>query len=255
MFCAMCAFLIRGDTLSWSDRVPPLSHDMKIQLPALAALLLLGAVPAPGADTAPPSQAFDLHAWKLQVPGPIEVKDLRNYSSGYFFLNGSREMCFSLDAAEQGTTPNTKYVRSELRHLPDWTLDGSHTLTGEVRVISHLQPDKLTVLQIHGITPAGDNAPPLLRIAVENGDLYADVKGDAEGEKTDKVLLKPGVKSGYVKVAIIVKGHQLRVLVDGQEKLARDLSYWKFSNYFKAGLYPQATQGTAQVFFRKLKAE
>ena len=41
----------------------------------------------------------------------------------------------------------------------------------------------------------------------------------------------------------------------GEEKLARDLSYWKFSNYFKAGCYPQATQGTVQVFFRKLKAE
>jgi hypothetical protein len=51
-----------------------------------------------------------------------------------------------------------------------------------------------------------------------------------------------------------VKDRQLRVLVDGQEKLARDLSFWKFSNYFKAGCYPQATQGTAQIFFRSLEA-
>ncbi len=69
------------------------------------------------------------------------------------------------------------------------------------------------------------------------------------------VLLKAGVKTGYFKVAVVVKGGQLRVSVDGQEKLVRDLSNWKFSNYFKAGLYPQATQGTAQVFFRSLKAE
>jgi hypothetical protein len=53
----------------------------------------------------------------------------------------------------------------------------------------------------------------------------------------------------------VVKSGQLRISVDGQEKLVRDLSYWKFSNYFKAGLYPQATQGTAQVFFRNLTAE
>ena len=88
-------------------------------------------------------------------------------------------MCFALDAAEQGTTPNTHCVRSELRHNADWTVAGTHTLVGEVRVVSNLEPDKLTVLQIHGITPDGDNAPPLLRIAVDDGNLYAAVKADA----------------------------------------------------------------------------
>ena len=95
---------------------------MRARLLTFAALLAVCAPFADGADTSPPAQAFDLHGWKLQVPGPLEVKNLRNYASGYFFLNASREMCFSLDAAEKGTTPNTKYVRSELRHLPE--LDG-----------------------------------------------------------------------------------------------------------------------------------
>jgi len=224
-------------------------------LRVLAVLILPIAYHALGANAVPPAEAFDLHGWKLQVPGPLEIKNLRNYSSGYFFLNGSREMCFALDAADKGTTPNTKYVRSELRHFANWTVDSSHTLTGEVRVVSHLQPDKVTVLQIHGITAEGDNAPPLLRIAVNHGDLFADLKPDATGDKTESILLKPGVKSSYVKVAVIVIASQLRIDVDGEQKLARDLSYWKFSNYFKAGLYPQATQGTAQVFFRSLKAE
>ena len=228
---------------------------MKMHLFALGALLVLGASRASCADVAAPGQAFDLHEWKLQVPGPLEIKDLRNYSSGYFFLNGSKEMVFVLDAAEKGATANTKYVRSELRHLADWTVDGSHTLTGEVRVVSHLQPDKATVLQIHGITPDGDNAPPLLRIAVNKGDLYAALKPDSSGDKTDMILLKAGVKTSYFKVAIALKSGQLHIAVDGQEKLKRDLSYWKFSNYFKAGLYPQATTGTAQVFFRSLKVE
>ena len=222
---------------------------------ALAAGFVFVASRAAGADTTPPAQTFDLRAWKLQVPGPLEIKDLRTYSSGYFFLNESKEMVFALDAAEKGTTPNTKYVRSELRHLANWTVDGNHTLTAEVRVVSHLQPDKLTVLQIHGITPDGDNAPPLLRIAVNHGDLYAAVKPDNSGDKTEMVLLKAGLKTGYAKIAIVVKSGQLHIAVDGQEKLVRDLSYWKFSNYFKAGLYPQATKGTAQVFFRSLKAE
>jgi hypothetical protein len=229
---------------------------MKKQIPILALLLLFGANCAFGETSAgAPSQAFDLHEWKLQVPGPLEIKELQNYSSGYFFLTASREMCFALDAAEKGATPNTKYVRSELRHLPEWTVEGSHTLSGEVRVVSSLQPAKLTVLQIHGITPDGDNAPPLLRVAFKAGDLYADVKTDSTGEKTDSILLKRGVRAGFVRVEVIVKSSKLRVTVDGVEKLERDLSFWKFGNYFKAGCYPQATQGTAQVFFRKLKVE
>jgi len=43
-------------------------------------------------------------------------------------------------------------------------------------VDSHADPDKVTVLQIHGITDQGDNAPPLLRVAVDNGDVYAHIK-------------------------------------------------------------------------------
>jgi hypothetical protein len=228
---------------------------MNMKLLTLVAAVALAAARATGAGTTPPSEAFDLHDWKLQVPGPLEVKNLHNYSSGYFFLNSNREMCFTLDAAEKGTTPNTKYVRSELRHLPNWTVESSHTLTGEVRVVSHLEPDKLTVLQIHGVTPEGENAPPLLRIAVNHGDLFAELKPDAAGAKTESILLKKGLKGDYAKVAIIVKGGQLRIDVDGEQKVSRDLSYWKFSNYFKAGLYPQATKGTAEVYFRSLRAE
>ena len=48
---------------------------------------------------------------------------------------------------------------------------------------------------------------------------------------------------------------RLVILVNGEEKLNRTLAYWKFFNYFKAGCYPQATTGTADVFFRKLEAK
>jgi hypothetical protein len=228
---------------------------MKISAAFFPFILLLTAGPLFAADLAPPARAFDLRGWKLQIPGPQEFKDLHNYTSGYFFLSGPHEMCFSLDAAEKGTTPNTHYVRSELRHNADWTVDSMHTLSAEVRAVSNLQPDKVTVLQIHGITPDGDNAPPLLRIAVDGGSLMAYVKSDAAGAKTEKVSLKPGLKNAYAKVEVLVNHGKLRITVDGVEKANRDLSYWKFSNYFKAGLYPQATAGTAQVYFRSLKAE
>jgi len=222
----------------------------------IASLLVAGfACPALAGTPAPPAAVFDLHGWKLQIPGPKEIKALANYSSDYFYLDENRDMCFKLDAAEHGTTPNTHYVRSELRHLLDWKVSDSHRLYGEVKVESHLTPDKVTVLQIHGITDGGENAPPFLRIAANKGDLYAVIKTANSGDKTEAVLLKKGVNSQYVKVAVIVKAGTLSVEVNNEEKLKRSVGYWAFSNYFKAGCYPQATHGTVKVAFRKLTVQ
>lgn len=202
-----------------------------------------------------PSTKFDLHQWKLQVPGPKEIKSLAGFSSPYFDLNDKGEMCFHLDAAEKGTTANTHFVRSELRHLPNWPVTETHGMSAEVRATSHLSPDKITVLQIHGITDAGDNAPPLLRIAVNNGDLVAVIKTTADGDKNDTIHLLNGLGANYAKVDILVKASQLHIAVNGQEKVSRSLAFWKASNYFKAGAYPQATHGTVDVMFRRLVAE
>jgi len=224
-------------------------------LPLIVAFAFLFTGSICAADTAPPAGAFDLRQWKLQIPGPLEIKQLAGYSSGYFFLNKGREMVFKLDAAEKGATPNTKYVRSELRHLPNWHVNEPHSMSAEVKVTSHLAPDKVTVLQIHGIQEDGSDAPPLLRIALQGGDLFAMIKPDSEGDRTDSVPLKKGVGANWVKVEISVKKSQLVITVDGQPKLTHSLSYWKYPNYFKAGCYPQATQGTAEVFFRKLSVK
>jgi Alginate lyase len=226
---------------------------MKTTVVSSALLSLLCASGVFGGDGAP-ATAFDLRPWKLQIPGPKEIKDLRNYSSEYFHLNAEMEMRFHVDAAEKGTTPHTHYVRSELRHLPEWEVKESHTLSAEVRVISHLKPDKVTVLQIHGITKKGANAPPLLRIAVNNGDLVAVIKTTNDGHKNDTVVLKKDLGSSWVKVEVSVKAKELKITVNDQEKVNRSLAFWKYSNYFKAGCYPQATDGTADVLFRKLTA-
>jgi hypothetical protein len=210
--------------------------------------------PAFSADSAP-ARVFDLQDWKLQIPGPKEIKKLQGYSSDYFHLNAAKEMCFCLDAAEKGTTPNAHYVRSELRHLPDWKTSETHSLSGEFRVVSKLTPDKVTALQIHGITEQGQDAPPLLRIAVNGGDLIAAIKTDNEGDKTEIVVLKKKLGSDYVKVDVTVRRKELNISVDNQLKLTRSLVFWKFCNYFKAGCYPQATQGTVEVTFRKLRAK
>lgn len=202
-----------------------------------------------------PADVFNLSGWKLQIPGPKEVKKLKGYSSGYFRLNERNEMCFILDAAEKGTTPNTTYVRSELRHQLNWKVDGNHAISATARVLSRLKPDKVTVLQIHGVTAEGDNAPPFLRIAVQKGDLYAVIKTSAGGDKTDSVLIKRGVHADFFKVAVAVTGGTLTVSVDGKERVRRDATFWKFDNYFKAGCYPQAVEGTVEVVFRELSVK
>jgi hypothetical protein len=206
------------------------------------------------AADAAPSTAFDLDGWKLQIPGPQDIKVLQNYSSQYFQLNDAKEMCFELDAADRGTTPGAKYVRSELRHLRNWKASETHALSAELRVVSHLKPDKVTVLQIHGITEEGNDAPPLLRIAVHAGDLVAVVQYGNDRRENNTIVLKKALGTEPVKIDVTVKAEQLKISVNGAERLSRSLAFWKFPNYFKAGCYPQATQGTAQVMFRKLSA-
>jgi hypothetical protein len=214
---------------------------------------LLCAIRVYAADAAP-STVFDLEQWKLQIPGPKEIKDLKDYSSEYFHLNAAKKMCFHLDAAEKGTTAHTHYVRSELRHLPNWEVNDTHTISAEVRVISRLKPDKVTVLQIHGMAEHGANAPPLLRIAVNNGDLVAVIKTTNDGDKNETVVLTKGLGSSSVKVEVSVKSKQLKITVNDQVRVNRSLSFWKFLNYWKAGCYPQAAIGTVDVMFRKLTA-
>ena len=128
-------------------------------------------------------------------------------------------------------------------------------MSAEVRVISHLKPDKVTVLQIHGITEDNGDAPPLLRIAMQKGDLVAVIKTTQDGDKNDTLILKKGVRESFVKVDVSVHAGQLKIAVDHQEKVNRSLSFWAFPNYFKTGCYPQAKEGTVEVIFRKLNAE
>ncbi len=215
------------------------------------ALTLLGAARALAAD-APPSTAFDLKGWKLQIPGPQDIKKLENYSSKYFYLDEHKQMCFSLDAADKGTTPGAKYVRSELRHLPNWKASEDHALSAEFHLDCHLQPDKVTVMQIHGITEQNKERTPLLRIAVNNGDLVAVVQNGVDRHENDATVLKKNLGSEPVTIDVVVKGEHLKISLNGEEKFDRSLAFWKFLNYFKAGCYPQAKEGTGLVMFRKL---
>ena len=227
---------------------------MKKLLILTLASLQLTAMTSRGVDLTAPSSAFELKDWKINIPGPAEIKDLKGYASKYFDLNGSKEICFHLDASEKGTTPNTHFVRSELRHLPNWTAGESHRLSAVVRADSRLSPNKVTVVQIHGMTADKKNAPPLLRVALNDGDLVAIIKTDSAGTQNDTTMLVKDLGSKPVKIDVEVGGGQLKVLADGQLKVTRSLAFWPFLNYFKAGCYPQATRGTVDVMFSSLSA-
>ena len=164
-------------------------------------------------------------------------------------------MCFWVDCSETGHTKNTQYIRSELRHLENWSISGNKKLTATIHVQSKANPDKVTVMQIHGITDSNENAPPLLRIALNNGDLYAFLKTNNYGNKTESVLLYKGINEQKFTCSITVKDKHIIIGVNGKEKLNRDFSFWEYKNYFKAGCYPQSHSGTVTVMFDDLKEE
>lgn len=221
---------------------------------------------AGGADAGPagaPSAFFDLRNWKLTIPGPKELDPpvlTAGYTSKYFVADtAARTMIFWVDAAEKGSTPGSDYVRSELREqiVPgddnsNWTLAGTHVMTARVRLKSStLSPNKITVLQIHGY---GDGVPPLLRVAIENGTtLNAFIKTNASGTNDQKVMLAPVSVGTFFDCEVRVQDGKLSVSVNGATPvMGRDVSFWKQTNYFKAGAYPQATSGVVQVEFEKL---
>lgn len=110
-------------------------------------------------------------------------------------------------------------------------------------------------MQIHGITDSNENAPPLLRIALNNGNLYAFLEIDNIGNKTESVLLNKGINERKFTCSITVKDKHIIIAVNGKEKLNRDISFWKYKNYFKAGCYPKSHNGTVLVMLNDLKEE
>lgn len=206
-------------------------------------------------DSLPPSHIFNLLNWKLQIPGPIEIKTLKNYTSSYFYLNSDSSICFDLNAAEKGHTKNSEFVRSELRHLLNWGIEEDHHLSATIKISCNLNEYQVTVVQIHGITALGENAPPLLRIAMVNEDLYAFLKTDSAGNNTERTLLRSGVKNDYFKLDIKNKGRILKIYIDGKECLNKRLDYWKFNNYYKLGCYPQVKTGNFKIYIRSFKAD
>jgi hypothetical protein len=195
---------------------------------------------------------FSLNGWKLQIPGPKDIYALYAYASQYFYLNKQGEMVFSLDSSEKGSTKNSVFVRSELRHLSNWYINRNCSLIATLRVESNLSPDKVTVLKIHGYVEKGIYAPTLVRIALNDGDLYAYLNKSNHPKDTKRFLLLPDIENNTFRCVVSVINKKLIIKVNEKERFRHNISYWKYKNYFKAGCYPQAHKGKVKVFFSEL---
>lgn len=214
---------------------------------------------------AAPGQSFDLSSWKLMIPGPLEIypTELASYAGPNFHSDpATGAMVFWLDSAAEGSSPNSHYVRSELRELYqgsediNWSTAGHHALRANLAVPHTPQtPRKVTVLQIHGVGPDGGKAPPLLRVAMVDGNLRALVKNDNVGDTTESVPVVAGVRSRPFTAEIAVDDGVLTLRIDDAVAFQRDVSFWTWRNYFKAGDYAQATSGISEVRFYDLEVE
>ena len=132
-----------------------------------------------------PSQLLrNYKQWKITLPDGTEVKNLAVLSNEYFYTNNERAIIFKTPIRENnGTTPNSSNIRSELRERTldgkvdiYWTTTGKHVLYVK-QAITHL-PIKVPVLvasQVHGNKSAGIDDAMVLRL--EKDDLLLSFNG------------------------------------------------------------------------------
>ncbi|WP_186445803.1 polysaccharide lyase family 7 protein [Paenibacillus cremeus] len=233
--------------------------------------------PAPAAPTAtpapanppssldrskPPGSNIDLSHWKLTLPlekaTDISTADLvKGYSSDYFYTDPQDGAMTFWSPVVGGKTANTEYPRSELREMMNpssskvnWTWQGTHIENAREMVTQVPSSGRVVVMQIHGITTAGGDAAPLVKVE------YDDKK------KAIDCLVKSSSKTGDKDIHYTFNGYDLNKAYDGQLKVVdgvlsmtfngvtKTVNFveqdpnWKTLNfYFKAGVYVQDNQG------------
>ncbi|MDB4541287.1 polysaccharide lyase family 7 protein [Akkermansiaceae bacterium] len=190
-------------------------------------------------------------ASKLQAPTSSQAasaQDLINgYCSNWFELLDTDKMAFYQTGA---------LMRSELRYLDNWNIViDNPTAHANVRIISQTC-DQVTILQIHDDANAGLGPnKPLLRVyrhlaKTPTDHIWAAIKTDSGGSNTTHVDLGP-TPSGYFDCDVTLSGGTMEIAINGTTLDTRDVSYWTFPSYWKAGAYLQDT-GEATVYFNEL---
>lgn len=244
--------------------------------------------PTPNSNAVYPSDTAvttNWRQWKINLPDGSEVKNLIDFKDDdYFYVNGSGTgVIFKAPIlSNNGTTPNSSYIRSELRERePDgskdvyWTTAGKHVLYVKQK-INHLPINKphLVASQIHGCKSCGGDVGSVDDSAVlrlEGTHLFISFNGGKEmtgsnGQKVSRqnVTITRSYQLGTVHEFIMeivndehrfyysedgklesayTTGNASQYLVkDGTQTVLLDLPYKQA--YFKAGNYTQSNKDT-----------
>jgi hypothetical protein len=204
--------------------------------------------------------------WKITYPTGAEDKTLCNEPNNEFFYVNEAGDAIVFRAPirnDNGTTPNSSYIRSELRERESdgstdiyWTTEGTHMLYVK-QAISHLPLNKshLVAAQIHGSKDDGIDDSMVLRL--ENSHLFLSFNG---GKLREDLTIKTNYSLGTIHevIFLVVDGkhycyysedgnlltaynnnNALSYLVkDGGNDFVMDLNYDE--TYFKVGNYTQS---------------
>ncbi|WP_048688265.1 polysaccharide lyase family 7 protein [Catenovulum maritimum] len=221
-----------------------------------------------------PTTGFDWDGWKVTLPvnGDTYYDDGNTSSaaeispanctqevfdedlSNSYFWSDSEGLHFKVPMNLDGKTPNTSYIRSELRELYNWTpcestsganwsYGGDHTLNATVRIDNYNPSSpKVVIGQIHGhdISYAtiklhweGDNKP--IRV------IYNETPSSSTPQSVNLGYVD---SSGFFDYSIKMTNTGIELSAGGVTEtitFGNELSNdWKDADfYFKAGLYPQ----------------
>lgn len=222
--------------------------------------------PPTGNASIPSDLMENCNQWKITYPDGEEDKTLCGEANNeYFYVNNEKNgMVFRAPIRNNnGTTPNSDYVRSELRERTEdgksdiyWTTDGTHVVYVK-QAITHLPINKnhLVATQIHGDKAAGIDDAMVLRL--EGSNLFLSFNGN---KLRSSVSVKSNYSLGTVHEVIFevkdgkhycyysedgnlrskyLNGTASSYLVkDGSNSVLMDLDYDQ--SYFKIGNYTQS---------------
>lgn len=222
----------------------------------------------PGTAEYPSDIIGNYKQWYITYPDGVNEKDLKDKSNEYFYVNEDKNgIVFRAPVrSDNGTTPNSTHIRSELRERTEdgseniyWTTDGHHVLYVK-QAITHLPIVKkiMVATQIHGDKSAGIDDAMVLRL--EDKVLQLSFNGR---KLRSNVVIKPDYELGTIHEVIFeVKdnkhyvyygedgglneafknGDASRYIVKQYEDDVDDflLDLWYDKAYFKVGNYTQS---------------
>ncbi|SHK35682.1 F5/8 type C domain-containing protein [Reichenbachiella agariperforans] len=220
----------------------------------------------PGSADVPSDLMDNCNQWKITYPNGEEDKTLCNESNNeYFYVNDDQNaIVFRVPIrSNNGSTPNSDYIRSELRERTEsgssdiyWTTSGTHVVYSK-QAITHLPivKDHLVATQIHGNKSDGIDDAMVLRL--EGSHLFLSFNG---GKLRDDITVSTNYSLGTVHEVIFevidgkhycyysedgnlasayANGNASNYLVkDGNNNYVMDKSYGEA--YFKIGNYTQS---------------